>query len=356
VSAKFSPFVVVGSSKSGTTWLQKMLDSHPQIRCHFQLPIFPLRNTDLFYPSRVVYKSVKSPYRDVFTDNAEEKKYKATLDFICGLNLLNPDYSDSLSKGYDRAQRMYIKGLQRKLIRTVVQELLSDTADKEIFGTKAYTDLHELFDAFPDAKVIHIVRDGRDVCVSKRFHTLRKGIYYMGDEKSQILRLFNGHLLSFRIIQFLRRRFNCFGEDWYMRNEMERPLFTRMSLTKFAEDWRRIVEYILTFNRKYPEKLTTVRYERLIDDGPRQVENILSFLNADADSKTVDTLIEKTRFDRMNKGDKNSFFRKGISGDWKNYFNDDDVRVFKSIAGQLLLALGYESDDTWNKNTSRSDP
>ena len=40
-------------------------------------------------------------------------------------------------------------------------------------------------------------------------------------------------------------------------------------------------------------------------------------------------------------------FRKGISGDWRKYFNEDHIRVFKDLAGQLLVALGYEKNNDW---------
>jgi hypothetical protein len=40
-------------------------------------------------------------------------------------------------------------------------------------------------------------------------------------------------------------------------------------------------------------------------------------------------------------------FRKGIIGDWKNEFDHKTKNAFKSIAGQLLIDMGYETDFTW---------
>ena len=43
-----------------------------------------------------------------------------------------------------------------------------------------------------------------------------------------------------------------------------------------------------------------------------------------------------------------SEYRKGIIGDWKNYFTDRDKDQFKaSEAGRLLIELGYEKDNDW---------
>jgi DNA gyrase/topoisomerase IV subunit B len=43
----------------------------------------------------------------------------------------------------------------------------------------------------------------------------------------------------------------------------------------------------------------------------------------------------------------NSFLRKGVSGDWKNYFNEEAKDIFKRHAGDLLIKLGYEKDLNW---------
>ena len=40
-------------------------------------------------------------------------------------------------------------------------------------------------------------------------------------------------------------------------------------------------------------------------------------------------------------------YRKGVSGDWRNYFSADHKRVFKERAGGLLIGLGYEADMNW---------
>ena len=339
----FSPFVVVGSSKSGTTWLQKILDLHPQIRCHFHIPIFPLNRKELFYPASVVFKCGNSPYNGLF-DQRQEEQYHATLNYINGINVLEREFFESRTRGMTREGAHQTQRLHRRTVRSIVEALLCGETDKHIVGTKAYTDLDNLFDIFPDAKVIHIIRDGRDVCVSKRFHTLRKGIYYFGDEKNIVFRFINHWDLSLRVVKFLRRRFNWFGKNWFMQAGAESPLFTQTCLTKFAEDWRRVVTYILKRNRQHPDQFLTVYYEQLKNDGHQQIKKILTFLSARSDAKTVETLIEKTRFDRLKKENLNlnSFFRKGVIGDWKNHFKKDDIKLFDKIAGELLVDLKYE--------------
>jgi len=45
--------------------------------------------------------------------------------------------------------------------------------------------------------------------------------------------------------------------------------------------------------------------------------------------------------------DRSSFIRKGIAGDWKNHFTPETARVFNELAGDMLIKLGYEQDDSW---------
>ena len=40
-------------------------------------------------------------------------------------------------------------------------------------------------------------------------------------------------------------------------------------------------------------------------------------------------------------------FRSGKTGEWKKYFTDEHKRIFKRVAGDLLIRLGYEKDNAW---------
>ena len=41
---------------------------------------------------------------------------------------------------------------------------------------------------------------------------------------------------------------------------------------------------------------------------------------------------------------KNNIQRKGIVGDWKNHFKKADLKHFNSLAGDLMIRLGYEGE------------
>jgi hypothetical protein len=45
--------------------------------------------------------------------------------------------------------------------------------------------------------------------------------------------------------------------------------------------------------------------------------------------------------------DVQSHYRKGVSGDWCNHFDEDHKRYFKTHYNDVLLKLGYETDSEW---------
>ena len=40
-------------------------------------------------------------------------------------------------------------------------------------------------------------------------------------------------------------------------------------------------------------------------------------------------------------------YRKGVAGDWRNYFTPRVTKEFKQRYGDLLIELGYESSHDW---------
>ncbi len=44
---------------------------------------------------------------------------------------------------------------------------------------------------------------------------------------------------------------------------------------------------------------------------------------------------------------KSPTFRSGKTGEWKKHFSDEHKKIFKDIAGDLLIKLGYEKNNNW---------
>ncbi len=45
--------------------------------------------------------------------------------------------------------------------------------------------------------------------------------------------------------------------------------------------------------------------------------------------------------------EKSPTFRSGKTGEWKNHFTEADKNIFKDVAGDLLVRLGYEKNNDW---------
>jgi hypothetical protein len=64
------------------------------------------------------------------------------------------------------------------------------------------------------------------------------------------------------------------------------------------------------------------------------------------------SIVERLGFEKIagrKKGeeDQKSHFRKGVSGDWKNYFTPEHKKLFKEMYPEAVVKLGYEKDDNW---------
>jgi hypothetical protein len=44
---------------------------------------------------------------------------------------------------------------------------------------------------------------------------------------------------------------------------------------------------------------------------------------------------------------KSPTFRSGKTGEWKKHFHEEHKKIFKDVAGDLLIRLGYEEDNSW---------
>ncbi|HEY3312390.1 MAG TPA: sulfotransferase domain-containing protein [Anaerolineales bacterium] len=71
------------------------------------------------------------------------------------------------------------------------------------------------------------------------------------------------------------------------------------------------------------------RFLKRVDTLPASREQIIDALEANIDPQRSPT------------------FRSGKTGEWKKYFKDEHKKIFKEVAGELLVKLGYEKDNNW---------
>jgi hypothetical protein len=109
-----------------------------------------------------------------------------------------------------------------------------------------------------------------------------------------------------------------------------------------------------------------VRYEALRGGDVAGLAEVHRFCGLDVDETACRALLESFSFERMAANDEDEilvggefaphvrerrepegFFRKGAVGGWRAEWSGNDRLLFDAVAGDLLVSLGYEPDDSW---------
>jgi len=89
-----------------------------------------------------------------------------------------------------------------------------------------------------------------------------------------------------------------------------------------------------------------VHFEDLIHDRTRTLNHIIDHFLARVPLQTPRNVLLESLENAIDPG-KSPTFRSGRTGEWKKYFTDEHKRIFKDVARDLLIILGYEKDYDW---------
>jgi tetratricopeptide (TPR) repeat protein len=287
-------FFIAGTEKSGTTWLQQLIDAHPRAAC---------RGEGQFFTSLVPEMTSAIQRYSTFVSGLNQKVFSETGGF--------PELTE--------ASRL-------KIIRYAIGCLLSeygagreiDAVGEKTPGTTRALPLVEAL--FPQAKVIFILRDGRDIAISGWMHLQRQ---YGPEQARETL---ENYAIRIAI---------CWWQD-YMK--------------------------ALRFSVQHHGRMHIVRYEDLHESPRETLAGIFDFLDLASSDNILDDCLSQADFSRLSggrsRGEENpaSHFRKGIVGDWKNHFDSATIAAFESRAGDLLHHLGYGAATPVTSGALPTDP
>ena len=94
-----------------------------------------------------------------------------------------------------------------------------------------------------------------------------------------------------------------------------------------------------------PEVLT-LHFEQLIHNRPGALARILDHLLAHFPLTAPRPQILESLEASINPK-RSPTFRSGKTGEWAKHFTPEHKRIFKEVAGNLLVKLGYEKDENW---------
>ena len=190
-----------------------------------------------------------------------------------------------------------------------VDEWPSPRAFKSHHATPAEMD-ELIFKGNRLAKIIYVLRDPRDVSVSLYHHLRKTGLFKFVNEAT----------------------FDDFHKQ-YMRN----------SDVVFYGLWEKHVESWLSKRDEF--NMLVIRYEDMIENSPREIEKVAKFVGLNLTSSRIAEIAELTSFASVTKkgdffkdesGVTNSVLRKGVVGDWRNHFQDnEEVEKMKKIVEKL---------------------
>lgn len=159
---------------------------------------------------------------------------------------------------------------------------------------------------FPKAKVIHIIRDPRDAATSAWHH--------FGKSSGQTLEAFTENFI--------------------------------------CQIWALQVGSAIRDSQMFGPNYFQVHYEQMLEDAPALARKMFDFLGVDTDDETLQTALEAGSFKKRSGGraqgeaDSNSFFRKGVSGDWTNLLPRDWAAKCCDRIAPLMEKAGYDPSCT----------
>jgi hypothetical protein len=89
-----------------------------------------------------------------------------------------------------------------------------------------------------------------------------------------------------------------------------------------------------------------VHFEDLIHDRAGTLDRISDHFLARVPLRMDRSLLLRSLEASINPS-KSPTFRSGNTGEWKKYFTDEHKSIFKDVAGDLLVRLGYETNNDW---------
>lgn len=316
------PFFIVGQAKSGTSWVMRLLDAHPQIVARgegrffgrgYKRPDVKRMNSPTLQPSSLYRAFLDDEYLRAWVERSVWTRDESAEDVLQEL------VSVSTRQILHRA----LAGSGKELV-----------GDKTPFlGAEA---LGELASLTNDARVVHVIRDGRDVAVS--------AIHHLWNHSLDLGTGFDLTPAEVRIRNQYRanpRRFLNSGKS----------IFTERRIVALAGFWQANVSRAISDGRSLlDDRYVEVRFEALAREPSAEARRLFKFLAVDADPKVVASCVEHASFERFSGGravgveDSTAFNRKGVAGGWKEVFTERDRRLFVEEAGNLLEELGYPLD------------
>jgi hypothetical protein len=293
-------FFIFGHARSGTTLLTRLVRLHPEVHCNYQAHFFS-----------------RPPLLEGLVADVEVGKWLTRS-------------SNRWNRGSD---------LSPVVLRAVSDFILERDArleGKNIVGDKSPNSLlngeavRKLYKIYPDARLIFIVRDGRDAILSHRIQTFIDNPHKLSTGDKQILQ------------SFLQ------NPEPYLSGK--RSIFTKKGIKQAATSWVDNVEETDEVGHQlFGNRYLSLRFEDLLAQPWDEMVRLWTFLDVDTSMpglhEKVDSELTRNP-DADWQQEKASLIApsliKGKHGSWRVMFTQPDLQIFNQIAGDTLKRWDYE--------------
>ena len=267
-------FFVVGLTRPGTAWLQHAIDAHPEAACrgegHFSDALLPLMGRAFVDYNKSMQHLQNSMSAADITATSHGKKAGFT----------NNDVSFLMAAA-------------------IALALANQDEDNDVLAIGEKTPEHamamdDLLAVMPEARFVHVIRDGRDEAVSVYDYNFRA------------------------------------GNAAFMERYPEIGDFTQ----NFGRNWSRAVGSARYFGRKNPERYLEIRSEDLLSEAAMDLGRLCRFLGIDDGQDVLAHCLAAGH--RASVAD-------GVIGQWRDRFDDHASIAFGRSGGELLKLLDYET-------------
>ena len=283
----FRMLFVAGCPRSGTTWIQAILAEHPLVltapESHAYARTAAVRRFGPHNPRgwAALFRKL-GPHPSVglqwYADRAT-------------LRRLAVDAARGAGSGDEAADRFIagvFDGFVTRAGGTAEHVLVEKTPNHLLHARR-------IFERFPRARMVEVVRDGRDVCTSMQMRA--------------------PHVTWIPV-------------------ERERQVATWV---RYVEEGER-----LRADPALTGRMLRLRFEDVKADPTSAVTSLFAFAGLPADPAEVERIVAATDFSHhRGPQDGSSPNRRGEVGDWEAHFSDDDIETFRRLAGETSARAGY---------------
>jgi len=285
--------VIVGAPRSGTYWVVDLLKSRFSLQIPSETHFIPLFARYLWLWGDLSKASNRARllhniYEFIQLWTPRSSRSEEYVADIRQLSLLR-----TLDSG--RAEQVIAASSDYpSLVEALFSEFASLNGETRSGDKSAHyrvTNPAEVFELFPEARMLHVVRDGRDVAMS-----------------------------------------------WM------RQWFGPASLHEAAVLWQEHVAVNRVWGKKHAERYHEVRYEDLAEDEEGEIAKLAAFLDIEAHNSTSGGVSELASALAKTGSHSNMLHIDPVENvqRWRNEMSARDIEAFESIAAAALVDAGYE--------------